>query len=106
MPQPWYYWHDLALVLRVRVQPRGDRDEIAGQRGNQLKIRLRASPIDGKANASLVRFVARLCGVARRDVEIISGASGRDKRLRIEAPRSMPDGVKPSGLRPRQTPDP
>ena len=95
MSGPWYCWHDRALVLRVRVQPRADRDEIAGLHGNQLKIRLRAPPVDGKANASLVRLVARLCGVARKDVEIISGTSGRDKRVRIEAPRSLPDGVQP-----------
>ena len=101
MAEPWYCWHDRALVLRVRVQPRADRDEIAGLHGNQLKIRLRTPPVDGKANASLVRFVARLCGVPRKNVEIISGASGRDKRIRIEAPRCVPDGVQPGGLRAR-----
>ena len=101
MSEPWYSWHDRALILRVRVQPRAHRDETAGLHGNQLKIRLRAPPIDGNANASLVRFVARLCGVPMKDVEIISGASGRDKRVRIEAPRCLPNGVQPVGLRSR-----
>ena len=100
MPGPWYCWHDRALVLRVRIQPRANRDEIAGQHGNRLKIRLRAPPVDGKANESLIRFVAELCGVAKANVEIISGTSGRDKRVRVDAPRSLPDGVKPTGSRP------
>ena len=101
MSEPWYSWRGRALILRVRVQPRARRDETAGLHGNQLKIRLRAPPIDGNANASLVRFVARLCGVPRKDVEIISGAAGRDKRVRIEAPRCLPNGVHPAGLRSR-----
>ena len=101
MPGSWYCWHDRALVIRVRVQPRANRDEIAGRHGNQLKIRLRAPPVDGKANECLIRFLADLCGVSKRDVEIISGASGRDKRVRVDAPRLLPDGVKSTGLRPR-----
>jgi uncharacterized protein (TIGR00251 family) len=100
VPGPWYCWHDRALVLRLRVQPRANRDEIAGQHGNRLKIRLRAPPVDRKANESLIRFVAELCGVTKADVEIISGTSGRDKRVRVDAPRSLPDGVKPTGSRP------
>ena len=100
MSEPWYCWHDRALILRVRVQPRANRDEIAGQHGNRLKVRLRASPVDGKANESLIRLVAELCGVTKGRVEIISGASGRDKRVRVDAPRSLPDGVRPTGSQP------
>jgi uncharacterized protein (TIGR00251 family) len=92
--EAWYCWQDGALILHIRVQPGSTRDEIAGTQGNQLKVRLRAPPVDGKANASLIRLLADLCGVAKRDVEIISGIAGRDKRVCIYAPGSLPHGVK------------
>ena len=100
MPGSWYRWKGNALILHIRVQPGSNTDEIAGPHGDQLKIRLRAPPVDGKANNALIRFVADQCRVARRDVEIVAGASGRDKRVRINAPESLPTGVQ-RGARPR-----
>lgn len=94
MPGSWYRWKGKALILHIRVQAGSNRDEIAGPHGDQLKIRLRAPPVDGKANNALIRFVADQCRVARRDVEILAGASGRDKRVRINAPKSLPVGVR------------
>ncbi|MGD8614733.1 MAG: DUF167 family protein [Gammaproteobacteria bacterium] len=91
----WYSWHDKALILRVRVQPRAIRDAVAGPHGDHLKIRLAAAPVDGKANARLISMLARLCGVAKGDVAIVSGAGCQNKRVRIEHPRVLPQGVEP-----------
>ena len=70
-------------LLTVRVTPRAGRDEVAGWRDGELRVRLRAPPVEGQANEALVRFVASLVGVAPRDVQIVSGARGRSKRLRV-----------------------
>ena len=95
MSGSWYCWQGKALILHIRVQPGASRDEIAGPHGRQLKIRLRAHPVDGRANAGLIRFLAGVWGVAKRNVEILSGAFDRDKRVRVDAPRSVPEGVEP-----------
>ena len=78
------------LILDVRVQPRASRSEIAGLHGERLRIRLQAPPVDGKANAALVEFVAGLFAVPRARVTIEHGLTGRDKRLRLRGVQSLP----------------
>jgi uncharacterized protein (TIGR00251 family) len=95
VPADWYSWQGTALVLSVRLQPRASRDEIAGVHGEQLKIRLTAPPVDGKANQTLLKFLAKICGVGAGQVSLISGDSSRNKRVRIENPRRLPPGVEP-----------
>jgi len=73
------------LILDVRVQPRASRSELAGLYGDRLRIRLHAPPVDGRANAALVEFVAATFGVPRAQVVIEHGLAGRDKRLRLRA---------------------
>jgi uncharacterized protein (TIGR00251 family) len=80
-------------VLRVRVQPRAGRDELAGVQGERLRVRLTAPPVEGRANAGLQRLLARAFGVGRGAVVIESGGTGREKRVRIRAPARMPDGL-------------
>jgi uncharacterized protein len=70
--------------LAVRVIPRARRDEIGGERGSRLLIRLTAPPVDGAANAALCRLVARRAGVPTRQVTIARGQTSRDKVVRVE----------------------
>ena len=80
-------------MLRVQVQPRASRDEFAGLHGNRLKIRLTAAPVDGAANSQLAAFLAAAFGVPKRQVALVSGASGRAKTVRIQAPVRLPPGL-------------
>lgn len=68
----------------VVVAPRASREAVIGVHDGSLKIALTAPPVDGAANEALVAFVARALGVARRDVRIASGQSGRRKRLEVD----------------------
>lgn len=87
----WYQWKDDTLLLSVRVQPRASKDEIVGPHGNDsLKVRITAPPVDGKANQHLIKFLAKAFGVARGQVNLISGETGRDKRLAINDPGKFP----------------
>ena len=71
------------VELHLQVQPRASRTEVIGPHGGALKIRLAAPPVDGEANAELVRFLAKVLGVPRSAVEIVSGATGKRKRVRV-----------------------
>ena len=77
---------DGCIVLNVRVVPRASKDEIRGVLGDALKVRIQAPPVEGKANAYLVKFLSKHWKIPRRDIEILSGETGRHKRLRISNP--------------------
>lgn len=72
-----------SALLRVRVQPRAKRDEVVGERAGAIVIRLKAPPVDGKANAALVAFIAKAANLPRSHVEIVRGASSREKAVRV-----------------------
>lgn len=74
----------------LRVQPRASRDEIVGPHGEALKVRITAPPVDGKANAHLIRFLAKVFRVAPNAITLLSGESGRNKRVVIKQPNTLP----------------
>ena len=81
------------LLLSCYLQPRASRTEIIGEHDGALKIRLSAPPVDGAANAELVAFLAKLCGVPKQQVVIESGATGRRKRVRIRGVNDIPHAL-------------
>ena len=72
-----------AITLRVYVQPRAGRSRLVGPHDGMVKVALAAPPVDGKANAALVRWLASALDVPRREVKIISGLSSRRKVVRV-----------------------
>lgn len=80
------YWRRVpgGLELDVLVVPRASRSRVAGIQDGRLRVQLAAAPVDGEANAALVEFVASLLGVRRAAVQLVAGATGRRKRLRVE----------------------
>jgi len=76
-------------LLSLHIQPGAKKTEVAGLYGEALKIRLAAPPVDGKANDCLIDFLAEVLGVAKRRVELVSGASSRAKRVRVQGVDSM-----------------
>jgi uncharacterized protein len=85
--RPWTVAADSVVVI-VRLTPRGGRDAIDGvaklaDGRSVLKVRVRAAPSEGEANAALMKLIAKTLGVAVRDVSLVAGASARLKHLRI-----------------------
>src|SRR5687768_2840547 len=74
---------DGGATLRVRVSPRASRDAVGGERAGALVVRITAPPVEGAANAAVLRLVARTLGVPPSAVEVRHGASGRDKLLHV-----------------------
>ena len=71
------------IVLELHVQPGAKKTGFAGTHGGRRKLRLAAPPVDGKANAALVEFLAEEYGVPKRNVTIEAGLQSRQKRVRI-----------------------
>ena len=57
-----------------------------GLHGDALKIKLTAPPVEGKANKACIQFLAKCLSVAKSDLEIVSGHSGRTKQVRVASP--------------------
>lgn len=86
--RPWSATAE-GLSLAVRLTPKGGRDaidgvEILSDNRPVLKVRVRAAPSEGEANAALVKLLAKTLDVPSRAVNLAAGASARIKRIAIE----------------------
>jgi hypothetical protein len=79
-----------SIILKVRLQPRAPRASISVC-GDELKIKVKAAPIDDKANQECCKLLAELFEVPKSSVEILRGRSSRYKliRIQISAERAM-----------------
>lgn len=76
-----------ALQLSVFVQPRSSRNRVCGIHDGELKLQLTSPPVDGAANQCCREFLAKLLGVPKSAVSLLSGETSRHKRLRIAGAR-------------------
>lgn len=77
------------MRLRVRLTPRGGRDRIDGWTTDAhgapvLKARVAAPPVDGAANAALIRLLAKALGVPKSAITIVAGETARTKTVEID----------------------
>jgi uncharacterized protein (TIGR00251 family) len=73
------------IVLRVLVQPRSSRSELAGIQQGALKLRLTAPPVEGAANEECLRVLAKLLEVPPSRLRLIKGHKSRRKAILIMA---------------------
>lgn len=88
----WLRAEGESVILNLYLQPGARKTEIVGQHGEALKLKLAAPPVEGKANAALLAFLAAKVGARKTAVELISGETSRLKRVRIR-------GVAPEAIR-------
>jgi uncharacterized protein (TIGR00251 family) len=74
---------DGRITLTLHIQPGARKTQVAGRHGDALKIRLAAPPVDGKANAALVAFIAATLDVPKTAVTLKSGQASRSKVLEV-----------------------
>lgn len=79
----WLRVDAAGVTLTLHIQPGAKKTEVVGAHGEALKIRLVAPPVDGKANACLIAFLADQLGVAKSAVSLLSGDSSRAKRVHV-----------------------
>ena len=71
------------VLLRVKVVPGASRTKVAGLIGDRVKITVAAPPEKGKANATLESFLAKLCGLRKRDVSVVAGRTSAAKSVQL-----------------------
>lgn len=86
---PWTL-NDGLLMLSCHVQPGARHNRIVGLHDQRLKIQLKAAPVEGKANAMLIRYLAELLTLPRAQITIKQGHKGRQKTIQIKGISEIP----------------
>lgn len=73
------------MILRIKVKPGSKTDEIVREADGSLKVKIRAQPIEGKANKYLVEYLAKVLGVSKSKVTLLKGETNSFKTLEIDA---------------------
>lgn len=74
---------DGAVDLDVQAVPRCSRDAIGKPHGDRLKLHVKAPPVDGEANAAIIKLLAKTLGCPRDAIELVAGQTGKRKTVRI-----------------------
>lgn len=72
-----------ALYFTVRVVPRASKSEIVGCYDGALKLRIASPPVDGAANAELIKLLSKMFDVSKSAVEITGGQTSKTKQVKI-----------------------
>lgn len=71
------------MKLNIYAVPSSSKSEVIGTYNDLLKIKLKAPPVDNKANEELVRFLAKVLKVPKSNIEIVSGHRCKKKVICI-----------------------
>lgn len=75
--------HADGVLVAVRAQPGARKAGVLGEQAGALKLAVTVPPEDGRANAAIVELLRELLGVKRSQVELFSGATGRNKKVLV-----------------------
>ena len=81
---------DNPITFAVRVTPRAKQNKVQPQADGSLKVYVTAPPEDGRANEAVVEVIAQWLGVKRREVEIVRGATSRNKVVCVTGTGNIP----------------
>jgi len=74
---------DEGVEISLYIQPKASKTEIIGEHNGSLKIKIKAPPVDGQANAEVIEFLSKALGIPKRQVEFLKGDKSREKKVRI-----------------------
>lgn len=84
MDETWLTVRRTGVEVRVRLTPNSSRDCVDGLYGDRLKVRLTAPPADGRANAALIRFMAKAARLPASSGRVVAGSRNRSKTVLLE----------------------
>lgn len=71
------------IKISLYVIPNAPRSQIVGEYNSQLKIKIKAPPVDGKANQAIIEFFSELFEIPQKDLEILKGDKSKSKTLLV-----------------------
>lgn len=82
------------IRLRIFLQPKASRDQIVGLHDNELKIAITAPPVEGAANAHLLKLLSKLFKVPKSSIVLEKGELQRHKQIFVPAPKQIPSEIR------------
>jgi len=71
------------FIIVLHVIPNAPKSEIVGEYGGALKIKIKAPPVDGKANAEILALFGRILKISKSKIEILRGDKSKIKSLLV-----------------------
>jgi uncharacterized protein (TIGR00251 family) len=84
----WLKSHDKGTTIDIYVQPGSSRNEICGEHGGRLKIKITAPAREGEANEALIEFLSEVFKIPKKIIFLLKGESSRQKVILVELPHS------------------
>ena len=82
------------IKVKIKVEPLSSKSGIVGPYGDALKVKLTSPPVEGKANKELIEVLAKGFGITKKDIEICSGQSSKNKVVKLYGVASADDWKK------------
>lgn len=79
----WYRYNNDKLILNLYIQPGAKCTQVVGLHGEALKIKLASPPMDGRANAALLQFIATQLNTPLRQIKLLRGEKSRHKTIEV-----------------------
>jgi uncharacterized protein (TIGR00251 family) len=80
----WLSKHENGSILYLYIQPGSSKNEIMGLHGGRLKIKIKAQPIEGEANSSLIDYLSGILKISKNKIFLLQGESSRQKKILVE----------------------
>lgn len=93
MDATWYHLKNEMITLKIVVQPGSKQNEVMGLHNDALKIKLTTPAIEGRANAALLKFIAKLFNVSKTNITLKRGDKSRYKTIEIRNSLVHPEDV-------------
>ncbi len=74
---------DEGVEISLYIQPGASKSDLAGIHNGQIKLKIKAPPVDGKANEAVVEFLSEILGTAKRNIQILKGEKSREKKVLV-----------------------
>ncbi len=71
------------IIITFKILPNSSRNEFV-KNGDEIKVKITAQPIDGKANKCLIEFLSKTFKVPKSYFEIIRGETSKEKTISIK----------------------
>ena len=83
------------MLLQIKVKPNSKTDEIIREADGSLKVKIRAQPVEGKANKYLLEYLSKVLGLPKSKLSLLKGESSSFKTVEIDAPAEYVTAVLP-----------
>lgn len=71
------------VEISLYIQPGASKSEVIGEHNGLLKIKIKAPPVEGKANAEVIEFLSKTLNIPKRQIEFLKGEKSRDKKVLV-----------------------